>query len=118
MKWICILFALFAMTASAADVAGTWKASIETPNGNFETTFVFKVEGAKLTGTVASAMGESELSEGKIDGENLSFVVVRNFQGAEVKMTYKGKVKGNEIGLTLEIPGMDRAFDMVAKKVS
>src|SRR5947208_2692478 len=54
MKWLLVLVALFAMVASAADVNGTWKASIETPNGNFEQTFTFKADGNKLTGKVSS----------------------------------------------------------------
>ncbi|MBZ5625800.1 MAG: hypothetical protein LAQ69_44980 [Acidobacteriia bacterium] len=118
MKWVLVLVALFAFTASAADVTGTWKASIETPNGNFETTFTFKADGDKLTGKVASQMGESDISDGKIDGDNLSFNVVRSFNGNEVKLSYKGKVTGNEMKLSLQFPGRDEPFEMTAKKVS
>ncbi|SPE37296.1 exported hypothetical protein [Candidatus Sulfopaludibacter sp. SbA3] len=64
-KWLLALIAAFALTASAADVAGTWKASVETPNGTFESTFAFKVDGAKLTGTVTGQMGEAPISEGR-----------------------------------------------------
>jgi len=118
MKWLLVLFAVFAITASAADVTGTWKASLETPNGTFETTFTFKVDGAKLTGKVASQMGESDISEGKIDGDDVSFVVVRNFNGNDFKLSYKGKVSGNEMKLSLQFPGRDEAIEMTAKKVS
>ena len=51
MKWLLILAAVFAFTASAADVAGTWKATMETPQGAMENTFVFKMDGANLTGS-------------------------------------------------------------------
>jgi opacity protein-like surface antigen len=118
MKWFLVLLAVFAFTASAADVTGTWKASIETPNGNFETTFTFKVDGDKLTGKVSSQMGESDISEGKVDGDSLSFTVVRNFQGNEFKMNYKGKVTGNEMKLSFQFPGREEPFEMTAKKVS
>jgi opacity protein-like surface antigen len=119
MKWLLALFAAFALTASAADVAGTWKASTETPNGTFETTFVFKVDGTKLTGsTTNQMMGEKAISEGKIDGDNLSFIVNAEFNGNEVKLDYKAKVTGNEMKITLTLPGGDRTFDMTAKKVS
>ena len=116
MKWLLILIAAFALTASAADITGTWKASFETPNGNFETTFTFKADGAKLTGKVSSQMGESDISDGKIDGDNVSFVVVRNFNGNEFKLTYKGKVAGNEMKLSMQFPGRDEALEMTAKK--
>ena len=119
MKWMLVLLAAFALTASAADVAGTWKATTDTPNGTFESTFVFKVDGAKLTGTTSSQMmAETALSDGKIDGDNLTFSVNANFNGDEVKLNYKGKVTGNEMKITIEIPGGDRTFELVAKKVS
>ncbi len=120
MKWLLVFFAALtlALTASAADINGTWKATAETPNGTFETTFTFKVDGGKVTGKVASQMGEADISEGKLDGDDLSFVVVRNFQGNDFKLSYKGKVSGDEIKLSITFPGRDGAFEMTAKKVS
>jgi hypothetical protein len=120
MKWLLVLFAVFAFTASAAaaDVTGTWKASLETPNGTFDTTFTLKADGDKLTGKVSSQMGESDISDGKIDGDNVSFNVVRNFQGNEFKLSYKGKVSGNEMKLSFQFPGRDEPIEMTAKKIS
>ena len=116
---IAAMAILLVMTASAADVAGTWKATSETPNGSFETTFVFKVDGEKLTGTTSNQMsGELPISDGKIDGDNLSFRVTANFNGNEFKLNYKGKVAGNEIKLTLSLPQRDRTFELIAKRVS
>ncbi len=115
-KWIVTLIAAFVLTASAADVAGTWKASVETPNGTFESTFTFKVDGAALTGSVASQMGEAQISEGKIDGDKLSFAVSREMNGQTFKMTYDGVVNGNEMKLTVHFPGRDEGFEMTAKK--
>ena len=117
MKWLIALFLICAGAALASDATGTWKASIETPNGNIETTFALKVDGAKLTGTMTSGqMGESQISEGKVDGDNISFSVVREFNGNEFRINYKGKVTESEIKFTGEIPGMDRTFEFSAKK--
>lgn len=119
MKWLLVLFAVFAMTASAADVAGTWKATVETPNGNMENTFVFKTDGAKLTGTLSSEMmGERAISDGKIDGDNLAFTVKMEFNGNAFELNYKAKVTGNEMKITMSFPQGDRTFEMTAKKVS
>jgi hypothetical protein len=118
MKWLPALIAAFALTASAADVAGTWKASYETPNGTGQSTFVFKTDGAKLTGTVTGQMGEAPISEGKIDGDKISFAVSRDFNGQTFKITYDGVVNGNEMKLTLHFPGRDEGFEMTAKKGS
>ncbi len=117
MKRLPVLMLLFALCGFAADVAGTWKASVETPNGNFENTFVFKVDGTKLTGTSANQMmGETAISDGKVDGDDVSFNVVISRDGNEFKLAYKGKVTGNEMKLTISLPGGDRTFEMTAKK--
>jgi hypothetical protein len=119
MKLLLSLFVVLVFTASAADVSGTWKAATETPNGTFETTFKFKADGDKLTGTTSNQfMPEAQIADGKIDGDNLSFTVTANFQGNEFKLNYKGKVAGDEIKLTVEIPGRDRTFEMTAKRTT
>jgi len=117
MKRLAVLFAICAGIALAADATGTWKASIETPNGTIENTFLLKVDGGKLTGKVSSGqMGDSEISECKVDGDNISFSVVRSMNGNEFRINYKGKVSETEIKFTGEIPGMDRTFEFSAKK--
>src|ERR1035437_7067707 len=74
--WILALMAVFSLAALAADASGTWKASMEGPNGTMESTFAFKVDGDKLTGTVTMGqMGEAPTSEGKVDGDNVSFAL-------------------------------------------
>jgi hypothetical protein len=117
MKRLIASFVICAGMAFAADATGTWKASIETPNGTIENTFTLKVDGGKITGAVSSGqMGDSQISEGKVDGDNISFSVVRNFNGNEFRINYKGKVSESEIKFTGEIPGMDRTFEFSAKK--
>ena len=118
MKWLLTLTAAFALTASAADVAGTWKASVETPNGTFESTFTFKVDGDKLTGTVVGQMGEAPITDGKVNGDKVSFAVTREFNGNTFKITYEGTVNGNEMKLTVHFPGREEGFEMTAKKSS
>jgi hypothetical protein len=117
MKWFFVLLAVFAMTASAADISGTWKATVETPNGAIETTFVFKVDGAKVTGTATlGQMGESAISEGKVDGDMVTFTVVRSGQNGEFRINYSGKANGDEIKISASVAGMDRNFEMTAKR--
>src|ERR1035441_7456629 len=120
MKSLCILalIALCSLAAFAAGASGTWTGSVETPNGTMENPFTFKVDGAKLTGTITMGpMGEAPISEGKVDGENLSFAMVRDMDGNQFRINYKGKVAGDEIKLTGELVGMDRTFEMTLKRV-
>jgi hypothetical protein len=119
MKRLLLWTALFAVAALAADVTGTWKATAEGPNGTMQRTFVFKVEGSQLTGETTSSMfGKSTITDGKVDGDSLSFTITVKFQDNEMKLNYKGKVSGNEIKFTVEIPGGDQTMEWIAKKVS
>ena len=115
--WVLVLIAGFSLALLAADATGTWKASMETPNGTMENTFTLKVDGDKLTGTITMGqMGEAPISEGKVDGDNVSFAVVREFNGNQFRINYKGKVSGDELKLSGEVVGMDRTFEMTAKR--
>jgi len=119
MKALLTMMAVFVLTASAADVSGTWKAAIETPNGPLETTFKFQADGNKLTGSTSNQfMGDTAISDGKIDGDSLTFTVNANFNGNDIKLNYRAKVSGDEMKLTLEIPGRDQAIEMTAKRAS
>jgi len=89
------------LAALAADVTGKWTAEVPGRGGNTQTTtFNFKAAGAKLEGTVANQRGENPITEGKVDGDKISFVQVMNFQGNEMKMNYTGVVKGDTIEIT------------------
>jgi hypothetical protein len=119
MKWLLILMAAFALTASAADISGTWKGTAETSIGKTERTFVFKVDGNKLTGeTTSNIFGKSTINDGKIDGDDLSFTITFSYQGSELKANYKGKVAGDEIKLTVEIPDAGQTVEYTVKRIS
>ena len=115
MRRLPVLMALFVLTALAADVAGTWKVSAQ--GGAMERTFVFKVDGSKLTGeTTSSMVGKSTINDGKIDGDSLSFTIMVNFQGNEMKVSYSGKVSGDAIKMAADNGG-GRVIQWEGKKV-
>ena len=66
-----------ATTTNTTDIAGTWAGELATPDGNsFTLTYTFKVDGAKLTGSVQGPQGDPlNLDNGKLDGDKLSFDV-------------------------------------------
>jgi len=106
MKRLIVMAALFAAVVSAGDIGGNWKGTAENQGATIERTFVFKVDGAKLTGeTTSEMMGKSTITDGKIDGDNISFTITANFQGNEMKMNYKGKVTGATIKLSVDFAG-------------
>jgi hypothetical protein len=62
-----------------------------------EQTITFKMEEGKLTGTVKTPSGERQISDGKIKGDEISFVTTIEGSGNKMRMLYKGKISGNEI---------------------
>src|SRR5262245_37459193 len=115
---VSILFVFFFCAAAyAADFNGTWTAAIDTQVGLQNYTFTFKVEGEKLTGKAKSAFAnaETEITEGVVKGDDISFVENLNYEGMLLKITYKGKISGDEIKLTRNIADIaDEPF--VAKR--
>jgi len=79
-------------------------------------TFNFKTAGDKLTGTMSGRQGDLEITDGKVKGDEVSFDVTMNMQGNTMKMTYKGKVAGDEIKFTRHREGSDRASEFVAHR--
>jgi hypothetical protein len=101
-----LLGCLAAAAIWAADVTGKWTADMQGPNGNTMTiTMNLKADGDRVTGTVSGRRGETDISDGKIDGNDLSFKVVREFNGNQITQKYKGKLDGDTIHFTVTMEG-------------
>lgn len=113
---LAVLFlALGTVSALAADFSGKWTADVTTPRGTQTLTFDFHVDGATLTGKVTSPRGDSDIADGKIDGDNISFSQVMNFNGNEMKIVFTGKADGDTIKFSRQVA--DRpAAEFVAKR--
>jgi hypothetical protein len=142
---------LFAGGAVAADVSGKWIAQTRSPSGSTgERIFNFKVSGSNVTGTIINQQttiatfepdgqpkmtgklttqsgGPQEISDGKISGDNISFVTVARMGEMEIKTVYNGQISGDEIKFTAETvfaegvsfgpPGGARPQELVAKRM-
>ena len=96
------LIVLSALPAFATDVTGTWTAETSDTNASL-LTFVFKQGGAKLTGTVATPTETTNISNGKVNGDKISFagtISVATF-------TYEGTIAGDEIRVTVKSDNSD-----------
>ena len=108
---ICVIaagFFLMAGLALGADIDGKWSGQYNSGMGDPMTlVYTFKADGNTLTGTsLGGPDTEVPIKEGKIDGNNISFVVTVDFGGQEMKFNYKGILKGDEIELSFEMAGM------------
>ena len=111
-----VLLALcFVMTAFAADPAGKWTTTISTQIGELAYSYDFKVEGDKLTGKAKSQFGDIEITEGKVNGDHLTFVENIEYNGTAIRIAYQGKVTGDEIKFTRQV-GDFGTEEFVAKR--
>jgi hypothetical protein len=87
--------------ALAADVAGKWTSEFDSQIGLQKYTFDLKVDGEKVTGKASfdrmGQKGEVDLIEGKLVGDQLSFVETFEMEGNTIRIVYKGTVKGDRI---------------------
>lgn len=90
--------------AGATDITGAWTASFDTQVGRQNYTYEFVVKDGAVTGTIKSDNGEVAVSEGKLDGETVTFVEMLTFQGMEIRIQYTGKVTSpDEIRFTRQV---------------
>lgn len=103
-----LILAAMAAVAFAADVTGTWTATFDTQIGEQKYTYTFKVAGTKLTGKAKSELAgaDTEIAEGTVNGDDITFVENLNFQDMPLRIVYKGKVTGDELKLTRTILDM------------
>jgi hypothetical protein len=103
---LAVLFFVIASSGFAKGIDGTWKATLQGPDGDLELTFVFKMVDGKLTGTVQSPNGDIAITNTKVNGKEFSFDVSFNEMTIKHDCTLKEddtiamKVKGSPMGDT------------------
>lgn len=79
-------------------VAGNWNSALILPDGNrIEGVLKLQEQGDKLTGAVVRNNNETSIQDGKIQGEEISFTVIRERDGRKVTGKYKAKVAGDTL---------------------
>lgn len=123
----CALLALAAVAQGiAADASGTWTWTTAGRDGGEgrKSTLKLKVDGEKVTGSITApgrqgGQGrEVEISDGKIKGDEISFSIVREFNGNKMTAKYSGKLSGDSIKgkIETERDGNTRSRDWEAKR--
>jgi len=58
------------------------------------------------------------ITQGQLNGDNISLTVASEWEGNPVKLLVKGKVAGSEMKLTIESEGGQWTTDLVLKKAA
>jgi hypothetical protein len=118
-----IALALFtASFAFAADIDGKWKAEFDSQIGQQKCLLDLKADGEKLTGKITSDRGaqfgktESEIKNGKILKDEVSFTETVKIQDQDITIEFKGKLVGDELKLHRKVADIAE-YDIVAKRV-
>jgi hypothetical protein len=98
--------------AAAAAVDGRWQGTMSGPNGDFTLNFTFKADGTKLTGSVETPNGEQPISDGKVEGDKISFKT----HFADSVIDHQGTISGDTI--QLKVTGPWGEFEMTLKRVA
>ncbi len=94
----------------AADIDGRWSGTIIGMEIPIE--FKFKAEGYTLTGSHIVSGTETPIKNGKIEGNNISFLVELDFG----KFEHKGVLSGDQIKMTYD-DGAGQKGEIVVKRV-
>jgi len=113
--FLAVLGLVLSATAFAADPTGKWTATFDTQIGQQNYTYEFKLDGDKLTGKATSQTGSTAITEGKVTGDTITFVENFDYQGNAVKITYTGKISGDEIKFTRNVADF-ATEELVAKR--
>jgi hypothetical protein len=110
------LAALSLWVSFAADIDGKWSGQVEGRRGPQTQTLMLKVSGNMLTGSLQGGRGGPiEITNGSIDGDHVSFTVVREFGGNKITQEFKGAISGGEMKLT-ESGGRGEPREVTYKK--
>ena len=108
--------AFAASTAWAQDLTGKWTATAV--GNNVAVTLDLKVAGNVVTGAILNPQsGPAEIKDGKVEGNRISFHVVRTTDNATRKVLWQGTIEGEEIHFTRSVEGAtEPGMQVIAKR--
>lgn len=76
-------------------IAGTWEITINSPMGANKGTLTLVVDGSTMTGIMSSTQGETDIQDGKVDGNEISWTA--NIPSPPIKLTCTATIDGDSI---------------------
>jgi imidazolonepropionase-like amidohydrolase len=84
-------------TAPAAQIGGAWTMTLTSPQGPLDITMTLAQTGGSFTGTMTSSVGTQEISDGQVNGRNVTWTATIQIGGQSITLNYRGEVEGNRM---------------------
>jgi hypothetical protein len=92
---LSILGAAVALSASAADITGTWNFRVTSPQGEHTARLKVTQQGEKLTGAFQSDRGEFKV-EGTLKGDQIELSIHYTGGDAPANIPFRGKLEDDD----------------------
>ncbi len=103
---ILLLGCMLPASLWASEVSGRWTADIPGRGGITNPVMLnLEADGDTVTGTVVGPDGETEIFDGIIDDDTMSFEVVRAFEGNQITQRFEGRVNDDVIRFSVTTDG-------------
>jgi hypothetical protein len=93
------------VAAQSTNAAGTWDATLTSPQGTFNVQLILKQDGQKLSGVIKSQRGETPV-EGTSDGKEIKLKYTIKDQENDLAITLTGALEGASIKGSADYGGM------------
>ncbi|MGB7758823.1 MAG: hypothetical protein WBL61_03285 [Bryobacteraceae bacterium] len=113
---LCLFLAALAWPAG---LGGDWKGAFDFDGNSVPVVMHLAVKDAGVTGTIDGLpTSPTDIKEGKIDGDTITFWAATDYQGTTYKLVFKGKVTGDEIHFQFGTEDGAWGADLVVKRAS
>ncbi len=99
----------------SVDVSGTWEVTTESQRGTDEARLTLTQEGSSVEGTYSSHLGDRDIQDGRVSGDEISFTIVAEFGDRRVTLEFTGTVEGDEVSGEGRTPG--GSFTWTARRI-
>jgi hypothetical protein len=71
--------------------------TLTSPQGPLDITMTLAQTGGSFTGTMTSSVGTQEISDGQVNGRNVTWTATIQIGGQSITLNYRGEVEGNRM---------------------
>ena len=89
--------------------------TVNSPHGEISVRLTLRKDGEQITGTMATPMGNGEIHNGKMTGNDLRFNASLQLQASPVETTVTATIEGDNMRGSIAIPGMG-SFDFTGTR--